>query len=93
MENENHIDRVLAFMESLEKLEAQLRQADDWQKQMLQRMLSLSQSNQMDTEEYQELQHRSMDLQTKIDKWRPIYEERMAMVKEIKQSAQRNKKK
>lgn len=93
MENENHIDRVLAFMESLEKLEAQLRQADDWQKQMLQRMLSLSQSNQTDTEEYQELQHRSMDLQTKIDKWRPIYEERMAMVKEIKQSAQRNKKK
>lgn len=91
MENENHIDRVLAFMESLEKLEAQLRQADDWQKQMLQRMLSLSQSNQTDTEEYQELQHRSMDLQTKIDKWRPIYEERMAMVKEIKQSAQRNK--
>ncbi len=56
-------------------------------------MLSLSQSNQTDTEEYQELQHRSMDLQTKIDKWRPIYEERMAMVKEIKQSAQRNKKK
>lgn len=93
MENENHIDRVLAFMESLEKLEAQLRQADDWQKQMLQRMLSLSQSNQTDTEEYQELQHRSMGLQTKIDKWRPIYEERMAMVKEIKQSAQRNKKK
>ncbi len=93
MENENHIDRVLAFMESLEKLEAQLRQADDWQKQMLQRMLSLSQSNQTDTEEYQELQHRSMDLQAKIDKWHPIYEERMAMVKEIKQSAQRNKKK
>lgn len=93
MENENHIDRVLAFMESLEKLEAQLRQADDWQKQMLQRMLSLSQSNQTDTEEYQELQHRSMDLQAKIDKWRPIYEERMVMVKEIKQSAQRNKRK
>ena len=93
MENENHIDRVLAFMESLEKLEAQLRQADDWQKQMLQRMLSLSQSNQTDTEEYQELRHRSMDLQAKIDKWCPIYEERMAMVKEIKQSAQRNKKK
>lgn len=56
-------------------------------------MLSLSQSNQTDTEEYQELQHRSMDLQAKIDKWHPIYEERMAMVKEIKQSAQRNKKK
>ena len=54
-------------------------------------MLSLSQSNQTDTEEYQELQHRSMDLQTKIDKWRPIYEERMAMVKEIKQSAAQQK--
>ncbi|MCR5077702.1 MAG: hypothetical protein K6A82_06665 [Prevotella sp.] len=92
MEKENHIDRALAFMENLERLGAQLHQADDQQKLMLQRMLNMSQNNQTGTEEYHELEQRSHDLQAMINKWRPIYEERLAMVKEVRQAAEQAKK-
>ena len=72
MEKENHIDRALAFMESLERLSAQLKKADEQQKLMLQQMLTKSQ-----------------DLQAMINKWRPIYEERLKMVKEAQKAAKK----
>ncbi len=41
MEEQNHIDKALAFMESLEKLGNQLKAAEDHQKLLLARMLDL----------------------------------------------------
>jgi len=89
MEKENHIDRALAFMENLEKLGAQLQKADEQQKLMLQQMLTKSQNNETNTDEYRELEQRSKDLQAMINKWRPIYEDRLKMVKEAQKAAKK----
>ena len=89
MVKENHIDRALAFMEQLEKLGSQLEKADAQQKLMLQRMLIMSQEDKTETKEYHELEQQSKNLQTMIDKWRPIYKERLKMVKEAKEAAKR----
>lgn len=87
MVKENHIDRALAFMEQLEKLGSQLEKADEQQKLILQRMLIMSQEDKTETKEYHELEQQSKNLQTMIDKWRPIYKERLKMVKEAKEAA------
>ena len=89
MEKENHIDRALAFMGNLEKLGAQLQKADEQQKLMLQQMLIKSQNHETDTDEYRELEQRSKDLQAMINKWHPIYEERLKMVKEAQKAAKK----
>lgn len=91
MEEQNHIDKALAFMESLEKLGNQLKAAEDHQKLLLARMLDLKKEEKTDSEEYAYLSQQSKGLQDLIDKWRPIYLERMEMVKGI-QRRKRSKK-
>ena len=94
MEEQNHIDKALAFMESLEKLGNQLKAAEEHQKQLIARMLDLKKENLTDGEEYAELSQKSKSLQDIIDKWRPIYLERMEMVKSVSiQKRKRNNKK
>lgn len=83
MEEQNHIDKALAFMESLEKLGNQLKAAEEHQKLLLAHMLDLKKQGATDTEEYAHLAQQSKGLQDIIDKWRPIYLERMEMVKGI----------
>ena len=83
MEEQNHIDKALAFLESLEKLGNQLKVAEENQKQFLARMLELKKSGETDSEEYADLSRKSKGLQDIIDKWRPIYLERMEMVKSV----------
>ena len=78
MVQENHIDKALAFMESLEKLGNQLKAAEEHQKQLIARMLDLKKENLTDGEEYAELSQKSKSLQDIIDKWRPINLERGA---------------
>ena len=84
MEQENHIDKALAFIESVQKLGNQLSAAEQHQNAMLSRMLDLKKEGKTDGEEYAELSNKSKGLQDLIDKWRPIYLERMAMLKEVK---------
>lgn len=91
MEEQNHIDKALAFMESLEKLGNQLKAAEDHQKLLLARMLDLKKEEKTDSEEYAHLSQQSKGQQDLIDKWRPIYLERMEMVKGI-QRRKRSKK-
>ena len=79
MEEQNHIDKALAFMESLERLHNQLKAAEEQQKLLLAHLLDLKKSQQ------------SKNLQDIIDKWRPIYLERMEMVKDV-QNKKRDKK-
>ena len=43
MEQQTHIDKALAFMESLEKLGSQLKAAEEQQKHFIARMLELRQ--------------------------------------------------
>lgn len=96
MEQQTHIDKALAFMESLEKLGSQLKAAEEQQKHFIARMLELKKANQTESDEYAELSQKSKSLQDIIiDKWRPIYLERMEMVKSVSiQRRQRmNKKK
>ncbi len=83
MEEQNHIDKALAFMESLEKLGNQLKAAEDHQKLLLGRMLNLKKDGKTDSDEYAQLSQQSKGLQDIIDKWRPVYLERMEMVKGI----------
>ena len=87
MEEQNHIDKALAFMESLEKLGNQLKAAEEHQKHLLARMLELKKENLLDSEEYGQLAQQSKSLQDIID----IYLERMEMVKGI-QKRKRTKK-
>ena len=83
MEEQNHIDKALAFLESLEKLGNQLKAAEEHQKQIITRMLELKKAGLTDEDEYAELSNKSKGLQDIIDKWRPIYLERMEMVKSV----------
>jgi hypothetical protein len=52
-------------------------------------MLIKSQNNETNTDEYRELEQRSKDLQAMINKWRPIYEERLKMVKEAQKAVKK----
>jgi len=47
-------------------------------------MLELSRAGDESSEEYLTLQQQSQNLQAMIDKWKPIYEERLAMVREVR---------
>ena len=84
MEEIDHIDKALAFIEQTQKLGDQLKKAEEQQKFMLGRMIDLKVTNQTDSKEYAELSARSKGLQDMIDKWRPIYLERTELLKEIK---------
>ena len=84
MEERDHIDKALAFIEQTQKLGDQLKKAEEQQKFMLGRMIDLKVTNQTDSKEYAELSARSKGLQDMIDKWRPIYLERTELIKEIK---------
>ena len=84
MEKENHIDTITKFLDDLQKLGQQLTLIQEEQKNLLARMLNLKQQEGTETQEYAQLTARSKDLQTQIDKYRPIYEERMAWIKDIK---------
>lgn len=92
MEEQNHIDKALAFMESLERLHNQLKVAEEQQqKLLLAHLLDLKKEGKTDSEEYAQTSQQSKNLQDIIDKWRPIYLERMEMVKEV-QNKKRDKK-
>jgi hypothetical protein len=84
MEERDHIDKALAFIEQTQKLGDQLKKAEEQQKFMLGSMIDLKVTNQTDSKEYAELSARSKGLQDMIDKWRPIYLERTELLKEIK---------
>ena len=84
MEERDHIDKALAFIEQTQKLGDQLKKAEEQQKFMLGRMIDLKVTNQTDSKEYAELSARSKGLQDMIDKWRPIDLERTELLKEIK---------
>ena len=84
MEQTDHIDKALVFMESFEKLGKQLQTVEDQQRILLSRMIELKEENKTDTQEYLELSQRSQGLQDMIDKWRPVYLERLEIVKEVK---------
>lgn len=80
----DHIDKAIDFLDNLEKLGDQLQRAASQQQLFLSRMLELSRAGDESSEEYLTLQQQSQNLQTMIDKWKPIYEERLAMVREVR---------
>lgn len=84
MEEKDHIDKALAFIEQTQKLGDQLKKAEEQQKLMLSRMIDLKITEQTDSKEYADLSARNKALQDMIDKWRPIYLERTELLKEIK---------
>lgn len=71
MEEQNHIDKALAFMESLERLHNQLKAAEEQQKLLLAHLLDLKKEGKTDSEEYAQTSQQSKNLQDIIDKWRP----------------------
>ena len=75
---EDHLDKAQAFLDSLQRLGAQLKAAEDRQRFYLAEMLQLKQA---DSDEYNELNSKSQSLQALIDKFRPIYLERLEMAK------------
>ena len=54
MEERDHIDKALAFIEQTQKLGDQLKKAEEQQKFMLGRMIDLKVTNQTDSKEYAE---------------------------------------
>lgn len=85
----DHIDRTQAFLDSLLRLGNQLKAAENQQKFYISRMLELKKDGQTDTKEYADLDAKTKSLQQIIDKYRPIYLERMEMVKEATAIAKR----
>ena len=89
----DHIDRTQAFLESLLRLGNQLKAAENQQKFYISRMLELKKDGQTDTKEYADLDAKTKSLQQIIDKYRPIYLERMEMVKKATAIAKRRRNK
>lgn len=89
----DHIDRTQAFLDSLLRLGNQLKAAESQQKFYISRMLKLKKDGQTDTKEYADLDAKTKSLQQIIDKYRPIYLERMEMVKEATAIAKRRRNK
>ena len=84
MEEIDKIDTITKFLDDLEKLGKQLSLIQEEQKNVLAYMLNLKQKHNTGTQEYNQLAVRSRDLQALIDKYRPIYEERMSWIRDIK---------
>ena len=82
-ESNDNTEKVIHCMNQLEQLGLQLKAAGDEQRLTLGRLLALKKEKKTDTEEYARLTERSKTLQALIDKWRPVYLERMAWVKEV----------
>lgn len=82
-ESNDNTEKVIHFMNQLEQLGLQLKAVGDEQRLTLGRLLALKKEKKTDTEEYARLTERSKTLQALIDKWRPVYLERMAWVKEV----------
>lgn len=91
-EDNNHIDRAVEFLEQTQRMGEQLRTAEDLQRQLLARMIDLKKQKQTDSEEYLQLDQRSKALQVQVDKYRPIYLERLEVIKEVKARKHSSKK-
>ena len=88
---EDHIDRAQKFLDSLQRLGEQLKAAEDRQGFYLAQMLQLKQAGKTDDAEYQELNGKSQSLQLLIDKYRPVYLERMEMVKNVQATVRKRR--
>ena len=82
--NNDNIDNITKFLDDVLKLGNQLSITRDEQKVVLAQMLSLKKDGKTKTEEYIQLDTRSKDLQAILDKYRPIFNERMKWIKDIK---------
>lgn len=80
----DHIERAQQFLDSLQRLGDQLKTAEEQQKHYLARMIQLKSDGMADGDEYRDLNAKSQSLQAIIDKYRPIYMERMEMVRQVK---------
>ena len=89
--NNDNIDNITKFLDDVLKLGNQLSITRDEQKVVLAQMLSLKKDGKTKTEEYIQLDTRSKDLQAILDKYSPIFNERMKWIKDIK--AKHSKKK
>lgn len=81
--SQDHIDQAQQFLDSLRKLGEQLKAAENQQKFFISRMLELKREGNTDGAEYADLDSKSKSLQAIIDKYRPIYLERMEMVRTV----------
>lgn len=81
--NNDNIDTITKFLEDLQKLGKQLSITRDEQKVVLEQMMSLKEDSKTKTEEYIQLDKRSKDLQAILDKYGPIFNERMKWIKDI----------
>ena len=82
--NNDNIDTITKFLDDVLKLGNQLSITKDEQKVVLAQMLSLKKDGKTKTEEYNQLETRSKDLQAILDKYSPIFNERMKWIKDIK---------
>ena len=82
--NNDNIDNITKFLDDVLKLGNQLSITRDEQKVVLAQMLSLKKDGKTKTEEYIQLDTRSKDLQAILDKYSPIFNERMKWIKYIK---------
>ncbi len=83
MQHLDAIDRALDFLDKLERLGKQLKKAEEQERIFLSRMLEMEAEDKVSTKEYTQLQQQSINLQNMIDKWRPVYQERMEVVKAV----------
>lgn len=88
---EDHLDRAQKFLDSLQRLGEQLKAAEDRQGFYLAQMLKLKQTGKTDSAEYQELNEKSLSLQALIDKYRPVYLERLEMVKNVQATVRKRR--
>lgn len=90
MEKTDAIDRALTFIENTKKLGEQLKRASKQQQIYLSTLKSLYRKGQESSLQYKDLEHKSHDLQAMLDKWLPIYKERLQMIKKAEERSKRH---
>lgn len=85
------IDKALEFVETTQRLGEQLKQAATQQQVMLAQMLRMKEDGQTEEDSYLQLSARSEALQAKIDHFKGIYAQNMAMLKEVHKRKQRQR--
>jgi hypothetical protein len=86
------IDKVLDFVEKTQLLGEQLKQAAAQQHLMLVEMMEMKKDGRTDDAAYLELSARSEALQIKIDHFKGIYAQNMAMLKDARKRNDNKKK-
>lgn len=85
------VDKALAFIDKTNRLGQQLSRAREQQRLYLAALQEMYKNGEEHTPEYADLEARSHDLQRMIDKWAPVYRDRLRSLEQASGKSRRRR--